>query len=127
MDTRTGEIMGKEELQKRMGKEAFKDHAKPIREDALSSRRRRQLERTGKTKVGPNEKCPCGSGRKFKKCCMHRPAEPKVKVDTSKPITQETIRKAYGPEGTKTGRMSSEAENKANEGKGEDEQRSSED
>ncbi|MBI5536483.1 MAG: SEC-C domain-containing protein [Deltaproteobacteria bacterium] len=20
-------------------------------------------------KVGPNEKCPCGSGKKYKKCC----------------------------------------------------------
>ena len=20
-------------------------------------------------KIGPNEKCPCGSGKKFKKCC----------------------------------------------------------
>jgi preprotein translocase subunit SecA len=23
-------------------------------------------------KVGPNEPCPCGSGRKYKKCCMRR-------------------------------------------------------
>jgi uncharacterized protein len=23
-----------------------------------------------KRKVGPNDPCPCGSGRKFKKCCM---------------------------------------------------------
>lgn len=23
--------------------------------------------------VGPNEPCPCGSGKKFKRCCMHRP------------------------------------------------------
>jgi hypothetical protein len=22
-------------------------------------------------KVGPNEPCPCGSGKKYKKCCMH--------------------------------------------------------
>lgn len=22
-------------------------------------------------KVGPNDPCPCGSGRKYKKCCMH--------------------------------------------------------
>jgi uncharacterized protein len=25
-----------------------------------------------KRKVGPNDPCPCGSGRKFKKCCMGR-------------------------------------------------------
>lgn len=24
---------------------------------------------TGKKKVGRNEKCPCGSGKKFKRCC----------------------------------------------------------
>ncbi len=24
-----------------------------------------------KTKVGPNDPCPCGSGKKYKKCCMH--------------------------------------------------------
>ena len=23
-------------------------------------------------KVGPNDLCPCGSGRKYKKCCMHK-------------------------------------------------------
>ena len=22
-------------------------------------------------KVGPNDPCPCGSGIKYKKCCMH--------------------------------------------------------
>ena len=24
------------------------------------------------TKVGPNDPCPCGSGKKYKKCCMHK-------------------------------------------------------
>ncbi|WP_241650447.1 SEC-C metal-binding domain-containing protein, partial [Rosenbergiella collisarenosi] len=23
------------------------------------------------TKVGRNEPCPCGSGKKFKQCCLH--------------------------------------------------------
>jgi len=27
-----------------------------------------------RTKVGPNERCPCGSGRKYKKCCGAVPA-----------------------------------------------------
>lgn len=26
-------------------------------------------------KVGPNDPCPCGSGRKFKKCCHGRQPE----------------------------------------------------
>ena len=24
-----------------------------------------------KEKIGPNDPCPCGSGKKYKKCCMH--------------------------------------------------------
>ena len=24
------------------------------------------------TKIGPNDPCPCGSGKKYKKCCMHK-------------------------------------------------------
>ncbi|HNP36035.1 MAG TPA: SEC-C metal-binding domain-containing protein [Woeseiaceae bacterium] len=31
----------------------------------------RTLERTGR-KIGRNEKCPCGSGKKYKKCCLHK-------------------------------------------------------
>ena len=23
-------------------------------------------------KIGPNEKCPCGSGKKYKKCCKYK-------------------------------------------------------
>ena len=26
-------------------------------------------------KVGPNDPCPCGSGKKYKKCCMHKDIE----------------------------------------------------
>lgn len=28
-----------------------------------------------KVKVYPNDLCPCGSGKKYKKCCMHKPKE----------------------------------------------------
>ena len=28
-------------------------------------------------KIGPNEKCPCGSGKKYKKCCKDKPSEQK--------------------------------------------------
>ena len=24
------------------------------------------------TKIGPNDPCPCGSGKKYKKCCMQK-------------------------------------------------------
>lgn len=72
MDQRSGEIMEREALKDRMGQEAFDRHAVPVDPVALSSRRKRQLQRTGATKVGRNEPCPCGSGAKFKRCCYQR-------------------------------------------------------
>lgn len=70
MDKRTGEIMDKEELRKKLGEVEFAKHAVEIDVENLSRRRRRMLEVTGRTRVGRNEKCPCGSGKKFKKCCL---------------------------------------------------------
>ena len=37
---------------------------------ALYNRRPKQLVRKYK-KIGRNEPCPCGSGKKYKKCCMN--------------------------------------------------------
>ncbi len=42
-------------------------------------RRRAELEAEGahgfhRGKIGRNATCPCGSGRKFKKCCINRAA-----------------------------------------------------
>ena len=28
--------------------------------------------RTAAKTVGPNDPCPCGSGKKYKKCCMQK-------------------------------------------------------
>jgi hypothetical protein len=25
------------------------------------------------TKIGRNQPCPCGSGKKYKKCCLNKP------------------------------------------------------
>ena len=33
---------------------------------------KKQPIRNKATKVGPNDPCPCGSGKKYKKCCMHK-------------------------------------------------------
>ena len=33
---------------------------------------KRQPVRNKETKVGPNDPCPCGSGKKYKKCCMQK-------------------------------------------------------
>ena len=44
------------------------DDAQDASENALD-----WLDGEPKVKVGRNEPCPCGSGRKFKKCCLDRP------------------------------------------------------
>ena len=33
---------------------------------------KKQPVRTAAGKVGPNDPCPCGSGKKYKKCCMQK-------------------------------------------------------
>ncbi len=33
---------------------------------------KKQPARRSDKKVGPNDPCPCGSGKKYKKCCMHK-------------------------------------------------------
>ena len=44
---------------------------------AAMDQRRGELEAAGahsftRTKIGRNSTCPCGSGLKFKKCCLHK-------------------------------------------------------
>lgn len=36
----------------------------------LTPRARRELERSGRTMVSRNSPCPCGSRKRFKRCCM---------------------------------------------------------
>ena len=33
---------------------------------------KKQPVRKAASKVGPNDQCPCGSGKKYKKCCMQK-------------------------------------------------------
>ena len=39
---------------------------------ATQSQVKKQPVRKAATKIGPNDPCPCGSGKKYKKCCMHK-------------------------------------------------------
>ena len=39
---------------------------------ANQSQVKKQPVRKANTKVGPNDPCPCGSGKKYKKCCMQK-------------------------------------------------------
>jgi hypothetical protein len=42
----------------------------PIDVNNLSEDHRRELARTGRTAISRNTPCPCGSGKRFKRCCM---------------------------------------------------------
>lgn len=46
----------------------------PELEEARIAYRNRLLSKpvTNKIKVGRNESCPCGSGKKYKKCCLNK-------------------------------------------------------
>lgn len=70
MDARTGEIIQKDSIREidsfvdglsRAERKYFKKMAIPPTP--------KQLKRNP-PKVGRNEPCPCGSGKKFKKCCL---------------------------------------------------------
>lgn len=70
MDTRTGEIANLEEFQRRLGAPELKAFVRPVEMSALSERTKRLLAETGRAQIGRNSPCPCGSGKKFKRCCM---------------------------------------------------------
>jgi len=83
MDTRTGEIGNCESLMGRLveelksagqTEEQARSYAgtiiKPIDPKNLSRRTRAVLEKSGRAFVTRNSKCPCGSGKRFKRCCQ---------------------------------------------------------
>lgn len=75
MNTNTGEVMTQEKL------EALPSHRRarwvgvtqPIDPSNLSEKNRAQLAATGRTKISRNSPCPCGSRKRFKRCCMTTP------------------------------------------------------
>jgi hypothetical protein len=46
-------------------------------------------------KIGRNDKCPCGSGNKYKKCCLDKPVEVTILKSTRHIITAEKDGKIY--------------------------------
>lgn len=71
MDIRNGRIFTPEEMQKFRDAMTDPKEAESLKEMKVAPTRR-QMSRNP-PKVGRNEPCPCGSGRKFKKCCLVRP------------------------------------------------------
>jgi hypothetical protein len=80
MDMRTGEIAPLKELLARGVPKKYlrkvrtdsdsRGNMKEIRLSNLSPRVRRMVETTYHGKISRNSACPCGSGTRFKRCCM---------------------------------------------------------
>lgn len=67
MDTKTGKIIQLTDEEAKKYKEEFgEDRLKELDKEILALQK--QL---GKKKIGRNDLCPCGSGNKFKKCCLN--------------------------------------------------------
>ncbi len=70
MDNRTGDIFDPAE---------FEQKKKTLSEEELKYFQKMKLSPTAKQlvshRVGRNDPCPCGSDRKFKKCCMGKKLE----------------------------------------------------
>lgn len=87
MNTNTGDIYRDSKLEAAIAEERQRDRGtagrrastgsvgprtafKPIDPANLTPRARRQLDATGQTKISRNSPCPCGSRKRFKRCCM---------------------------------------------------------
>ncbi len=77
VDTRTGDIyMGEQftEFRKHMEQvnQASKEYiSTKLDINVLPEANKAELIATGHTKISRNDQCPCGSGKKFKKCCLN--------------------------------------------------------
>jgi len=50
---------------------------------------------TRNEKVGRNTPCPCGSGKKYKKCCIGKKSAPKIEYVSKPPPPQNNLAKQY--------------------------------
>lgn len=89
-DMLRGWAMFTEEEEKPQRKTSDKDFAKAIR--AMRAEYTRQEK---KVKIGRNDPCPCGSGKKYKKCCLNKPKQPEDFIESSR--EREKWLKRYPP------------------------------
>ena len=60
-------------------KKVQEEYAKMMKEQARKDKLEQQVR-----KVGRNEPCPCGSGKKYKFCCLNKPTSPLDKIEDAK-------------------------------------------
>lgn len=83
MDTRTGELLTEEQAKQRanemrrfLSTEQVTKLIVQLPNSFMPTPKQKK-----KNRIGRNDKCPCGSGLKFKRCCMrNRPALLRLKV-----------------------------------------------
>lgn len=51
-------------------------------EKMLEKIEKEQIVQNTKKKIGRNDPCPCGSGKKYKKCCMNKPQSPVEMIES---------------------------------------------
>lgn len=69
MDCRTGEVMSQEEANRR------------IAQDPSSAKHYTSVpNQAPRKKTGRNESCPCGSGKKFKRCCRDKGIQDQMRL-----------------------------------------------
>jgi len=57
---------------KQLSEAEVKRFAEQVGINKLTGKKKALIAAGKSTKVGRNDKCPCNSGRKFKKCCLVR-------------------------------------------------------
>jgi len=57
---------------KQLSEAEVKRFAEQVGINKLTGKKKALIAAGKSTKVGRNDKCPCNSGRKFKKCCLAR-------------------------------------------------------
>jgi len=75
MDTRTGEIGNYDDMVGRASAEFLVE----FDSSNLSDKAKEDLRKHGKAWIGPRDRCPCGSGKRFKNCCMFHSKPPRTK------------------------------------------------
>lgn len=59
-----------------------KENAKKMKEFEKLLKKELENSREKKIKIGRNDKCPCGSGKKYKVCCMNKPVSPLNRIES---------------------------------------------
>ena len=80
MHTSTGYIASHAVLAAVLAKNEVEGNVVPIEEKNLPAHRAQEFATTGVTKIRRNEPCPCGSGKKFKRCHFTASSEMKDRL-----------------------------------------------